>query len=52
MVEKVTKKYYLPTVEIKDQNFMIDGRNVFYETKRNDLVKFDLGQGDDYINIL
>ena len=23
------KQYYLPTVEIKDYNVMIDGRNVF-----------------------
>ena len=52
------KKYYLSTVEIKDHNFMIDGRNVCYETKKNDLVTFDnirkiaIGQGDDYIHIL
>ena len=45
-------------MEIKDHNFMIDGRNVFYQTKKNDLVTFDnirkiaIGQGDDYIHIL
>ena len=31
------KQYYLPTVEIKDYHFMIDGRNVFDQPIKNDL---------------
>ena len=48
------KQYYLPTVEIKDYNVMIDGINFFDQSIKNDLKTFDnvrkiaTGQGDDY----
>ena len=48
------KQYYLPTVEIKDYNVMIDGRNFFDEPIKDDLKTCDnirkiaTGQGDDY----
>ena len=48
------KQYYLPTVEIKDYNVMIDGRNFFDQPIKNDLKTYDnirkivTGQGDDY----
>ena len=48
------RKYYLSTVEIKDYNVMIDGRNIFDQPIKNDLKKYDnireivIGQGDDY----
>ena len=35
------KQYYLPTVEIKDYNIMIDGRNFFDQTMKNDLKTYD-----------
>ena len=35
------KQYYLPTVEIKDYNIMIDGRNFFDQTMKNDLKPYD-----------
>ena len=48
-------RYYLPLVEIKDYNVMIDGRT-FYDqpVKKNDLITYDntqkiaTDQGDDY----
>ena len=48
------KQYYLPTVEIKDYNVMIDGRNFFDQPIKNDLKTYNsirkivTGQGDDY----
>ena len=48
------KQYYLPSVEIKDYNVMIDGRNFFDQPIKNDLKTYDnitmtaTGQGDDY----
>ena len=45
---------YLPTVEIKDYNVMIDGRKFSHQTIKNDLKTFDnirkiaTGQGDIY----
>ena len=48
------KQYYLPTVEIKDYNVMIDGRNFFDQSIKDDLEIYDnirkiaMGQGDDY----
>ena len=48
------KQYYLPTVEIKDYNVMIDGRNFFDQAIKNNLKTYDnirktaTGQGDDY----
>ena len=50
----VHTKYYLPTVEIKDYNVMIDGRNFFNQPVKNNLITYDnirktaTGQGDDY----
>ena len=46
-------KYYLPTVEIKDKNLMIDGQNFFDQPVINNLRtyhnirKIAIGQGDD-----
>ena len=48
------KQYYLPTVEIKDYNVMIDERNIFDQPIKNYLKTYDnirkisTGQGDDY----
>ena len=47
------KQYYLPTVEIKDYDDMIDGRNIFDQPIKNHLKIYDnirkitTGQGDD-----
>ena len=52
--EQVMKKYYLPNVEIKDYNVMIDGKNFFDQLIKNDKVPYEnirkiaIGQGDDY----
>ena len=49
------KRYFLPTVEIKDYNVMIDGRHVFNQPAKNDLKTYEsiqklaTGQSDDYI---
>ena len=46
--------YYLPIVEIKDYNIMINGENVFDQPIKNNKVTYDnirkiaIGQGDDY----
>ena len=48
------RQYYLPTVEIKNYNVMIDGRNFFDHPIKSDLKTFHnirkiaIGQGDDY----
>ena len=48
------KRYYLPNVEVKDYSVMIDGKNFFDQSVKNDKVtyenirKIDTGQGDDY----
>ena len=47
------KKYYLPLVEIKDYNAVIDGQNVFDQPVKNNLRTSNnilkiAGQGDDY----
>ena len=48
------KQYYLPTVETKDYNAVIDVRNLFDHPIKNDLKTYDnikkiaAGQGDDY----
>ena len=48
------KQYYLRTVEIKDYNVIIDRRNFFDQSIKNDLEKYDnirkivVGEGDDY----
>ena len=47
-------QYHLPTVQIKDYNVIIDGRNFFFLSIKNDLKTYDnikkivTGQGDDY----
>ena len=46
--------YYLPTVEIKDYNIMINGENFFDQPIKNRWITYDnirkiaTGQGDDY----
>ena len=48
------KRYYIPNVEIKDYNVMIDGENFFDQPVKNDKVTYEnirkiaTGQGDDY----
>ena len=47
-------RYYLPTVEIKDYNIMINGENFFdqpiknYKVTYENIRKIATGQGDDY----
>ena len=47
-------RYYIPNVEIKDYNVMIDGKKIFDQPVKNDKVtyenirKISIGQGDDY----
>ena len=47
-------KYYLPTVEVKDYNIMINGENFFDKPIKNrgvtynNIRKIATGQGDDY----
>ena len=48
------KRYYLPNVEIKDYNVMIDGKNFFDQPIKNNKItcenirKITTGQGGDY----
>ena len=48
------KRYHIPNVEIKHCNVMIDGKNFFDQSIKNDKVthenmrKTTIGQGDDY----
>ena len=48
------EKYYLPNVEIKDYNVMIDRKNFFDQPIKNDKITYDsirkiaTGHGDDY----
>ena len=48
------KTYYIPNVEIKDYNIMIDGKNFFDQPINNmiktsvNIRKITIGQGDDY----
>ena len=50
------KGYYLPNVEIKDYNIMINGENFFDQPIKNDKVTYEnirkicTGSGDDYTN--
>ena len=52
---KVHTRYYLPKVELKDYNVMIDGKNFFDQLVENNIQKYDTirnfstGQWDDYI---
>ena len=49
------KRCYLPNVEIKDYNVMIDGKNFFDRQIKNNRITYEnirkiaTGQGDDYI---
>ena len=53
-VRENCKQDFYPTVEIKDYNVIIDGKDFFDQRVKNDLRtydkirKTDLGQGDDY----
>ena len=48
------KRYYIPNVEMKDYNIIIDGKIFFDQPLKNDKVtcenirKIAIGQGDDY----
>ena len=48
------KRYYIPNVEIKDYNVMIDGKNFFDQPVKNNKATYEnirkiaTGQGDDY----
>ena len=48
------KRYYLPNVEIKYYDIMIDGEKLFWSTSKNNKVTYEnirkiaTGQGDDY----
>ena len=48
------EEYYLPTVEIKDYNIVINGENFFDQPIKNNKVTYDnirkiaIGQGDDF----
>ena len=55
--ENSCRKYFLPTLKIKNYNIEIDGRN-FYDQSINDLIKQYnevrkkwTGQGDDYTTV-
>ena len=49
-------RYYLPLVEIKGYNVVIDGQKFFDQPVKNNLLTYDnirkilTGQGDDYTN--
>ena len=49
-----SKGYYLPSVEIKDYNVMINGENFFHQPIENNKVTYEnirkiaTGHGDDY----
>ena len=49
-----SKRYNLPNVEIKNYNVMIDGKNFFNQSIKNDKITYEnirkiaTGQGDDY----
>ena len=36
-----SKRYYLPNVEIKDYNVMIDGKNFFDQSVKNDEITYE-----------
>ena len=47
------EQYYLPTVEIKDYNIVINGENFFDQPIKNNKITYNIrkittGQGDDY----
>ena len=48
------KRYYIPNVETKYYNAMIDGKNIFAQPIKSDKITYEnirkiaIGQGDDY----
>ena len=52
--QRTNNRYYLPNVEIKYENVMIDGKNFFDQPVKNNEVTYEnirkiaTGQGDDY----
>ena len=50
-------RYYLSPVDIKDYSVIIDGRNFFDQTVKNNLIAYDniqkitTSQGDDYTTV-
>ena len=52
--QRISRKRYIPNVEIKDCNIMIDGKNFFDQPINNmiktyeNIRKITIGQGDDY----
>ena len=48
------RRYFLPTVDMKDYNVAIDGKNIFDQPVKQDLRTYDnirknaTDQGDDY----
>ena len=50
------RRYYVPNVEIKNYNVMIDGKNVFDQPVKKDKVTYEnirkiaIGHGEDYTN--
>ena len=50
-------EYYLPKVEIKDYNVMVDGKNFFDQSINNDFKTYEnirkiaTGKGDDYTTV-
>ena len=54
--EQVTIDIFLPTLEIKDYDIMVDGKNVFDQPVKNSLRTYEnrkiaTGQGDDYTTV-
>ena len=53
-MQRISSKRYLPNVEIKGYNVMIDGKIFFDESIKNDKITYEnirkiaTGQGDDY----
>ena len=49
------KRYYIPNIEIKDYNVLIDGKNFFDQPVKNDKITFEnirkitAGHGDDFV---
>ena len=48
MFENVQTRYYLPKVEIKNYNVMIDGKKFFDQPVKSNMRTYDNVQGDDY----
>ena len=56
-VRESYKQYFLPSLEVKDYNVRINGRDLFDQSVKNDLRTYDnilkitIGQGDDYTTV-